>query len=402
MSNEKEKILQMVSDGTITTDDAIKLLECLGEDVEAKADEVSGETSEAVIPTVSATEEDDKKSAGQAEENKDSQKPAEEVRPLPAVGKEAYESSYNSSNIHGFDISWKSGDIDIRVYNGDEINIVESASYEIEEEDKMQITEENGILRIKWNKSGSQSLLSTVIKMVTVGTLSKRLLIEIPAKIAEKCSIFNCTAFSSPITVYGIMAGDMKLSTVSGKVRVYNLGGVNLDISSVSGTVYAENIGADVLELNSTSSSVTLSKARARVLNISSVSGKLMITEAEVSDGNLNSTSGRIMYNGSIHSLKADTISGKIEVTSSTCPKYVDMNSTSGKMVLTIPENSGFTANYQTTSGKFHSQFPVQTSGSPKRGSAVYGTPGGNPNGKSENAVFNFSAMSGSIYLSRL
>lgn len=404
MANDKEKILQMVADGTITVEEANRLLECLdiivesGREPEKQAEPAAAAAAETetkanpevpeppadvkpeppgtavpeqpVPPAEPVTEQPKPAQAAEPAENKT--KPAAEPV-YTNTGSSSYSGAGAATAIRGFQISWISGSIDIRRYGGDEINITEYSKYEIDEEDKMEITEDHGILKIKWDKRGGVFSFSSLTRLITKPFFSKQLVIEIPEAVADNLERLNCSSVSSKVTVSGLQAEHIDLSSTSGGVELYDIRAQLLKSGSVSGKVTLQGISAGSLNIDSTSGSVDASDFSAGNARFETVSGSLNLA-------------------GGANELKCNTVSGRINADLANCPAKVNCETVSGGIHLYIPDNEGFRLRYSGLSGKMNTDFPVAINGKSDSGTATYG------NGKSD---FKFGTVSGKMNVYR-
>lgn len=379
---ERERILGMVADGTITQEEADKLLSFFtDEDVIEQISEDSPEIKKEEKPNIELVIEDKinipesasvDSNAENAPQNEKVKETKHENKTEASQGETANHHTQELDRIKGINISWISGPIEIRPYSGTEINVTEYCRNEIQEEDKMQIYEENGILFIKWNRRTEGFSLSNLFQMIGRSVFSKSLVVEIPEKIAEDLNLVRCKGVSSKIYAENFKTNVLKLESTSGSVDVNTVRAKEMHISSVSGAVRLDSIYCNSLVAKSTSGSV-------KTENIL------------VGEGDFNSVSGGLHINGGVTALKANTVSGGIKSVLINCPERLDFSSVSGGQKLTLPENDGFTARYSTTSGKFVSEFEVSMTDK-KNGTATY---------KNGASAFKLSSMSGSIKLFR-
>lgn len=391
MANDKEKILQMVADGTITVEEANRLLECLdiivetGREPEKQAQAEPAEKPAPPKPAAEVKPEPEVPQAPQppAAEQSETAQPASEPAENKTGAKEepvytnagttSYPGGSAAASIRGFQISWISGSIDIRRYGGDEINITEYSKYDIDEEDKMEITEDHGILKIKWDKRGGIFSFSSLTRLITKPFFSKQLVIEIPEAIADNLERLNCSSVSSKVTVSGLQAEHVDLSSTSGGVELYDIRAQLLKSGSVSGKVTLQNVSTGSLNIDSTSGTVDASDFSAGSARFETVSGSLNLA-------------------GGANELKCNTVSGKIYADLANCPVKVNCDTVSGSINLYIPDNEGFRLRYSGLSGKMDTDFPVSINGKSDSGTATYG------NGKSE---FKFGTVSGKMNVYR-
>lgn len=120
-----------------------------------------------------------------------------------------------------------------------------------------------------------------------------------------------------------------------------------------------ENKKLSELSIDSVSANITIEKADATLLNIDNVSGFVSVKNASVIDFDFETISGDLDYNGEYQKLDAESVSANISSTLSVCPREVSLQSVSGNIAISIPENDGFTFAYDKVSGSFSSDFDM-------------------------------------------
>lgn len=172
---------------------------------------------------------------------------------------------------------------------------------------------------------------------------------------------------------YGSFFSCMSLAHKSLEVRIpqkYADSFDNIFIDGASGSYRLQDIGCKKLDVQLASGEVTGSNLAAKELTIDVASGRLDLE---------GSFSERVT---------TQNASGETRITSSTCPSTLASELASGKVVVTIPENEGFSARIDKASGSFSSAFPTTQQGN----SQIYG------NG---NAQFDVDIASGSFAIER-
>lgn len=333
MSGEREKILQMVADGTITTEEANRLIECLDIIIEQNENEAAAEETAAKEEPVKSEE--------------------THVPEGDFNDSQHYGNSYNGNTITAFDISWINGPITVRKYSGQQINITEYSKYELQEEDRMLILEEGGTLKIKWDRGGYGFNLASLKRLISKPFLSKELLIEIPESMAQSLDSFKCSALSSKMNIGDLNVGLFNISTTSGGSEIYNISTNIFKVSSVSGKMYLGGISGEKVNIESTSGGMEINGMQANTLRIDSVSGG-------------------ITFKGIADEFKCDSVSGKIDLDFDACPNKVNCDAVSGKTTMYLPENDGFTAKYTSVSGKFNTDFEAAIEKKDDKCIAVY------------------------------
>lgn len=95
----------------------------------------------------------------------------------------------------------------------------------------------------------------------------------------------------------------------------------------------------------------------AQEIRIDNVSGDMTLTDIDVTDLTVSNVSGELDFSGSCRTAKVDTVSGDCTLTLTAAPNSIDLDSVSGQLVVALPENTGFTANLDSLSGKLYSDF---------------------------------------------
>ncbi len=275
-------------------------------------------------------------------------------------GSFAYEYTWDpsESEVHGLDVEWINGTVDVRVGSGSLIRIKETSAKALKEDEKLRLSSSGNVLKIKWE--------DRIINFSLFQNRYKNLTIEVPKEVAEALEEFHCSNTSGKIAAAGFTAEEMEVSTASGSVELSRLNGEELEISTASGSISLEDAEfTGKLSVNTASGSVELSGIKAE-------------------EASLNTVSGRVRYAGTAKKVNANSVSASVRLDLDVCPEEADLDSVSGGLTLVLPENAGFQAEYDSVSGKFSSGFPVTD----KAGLAVYGS------GK---AKFSFSTTSGDM-----
>ncbi|MGN0612955.1 MAG: DUF4097 family beta strand repeat-containing protein [Porcipelethomonas sp.] len=130
-------------------------------------------------------------------------------------------------------------------------------------------------------------------------------------------------------------------------------------------TIYIpESISLEECEIDVTSAEVNLDNLRVKDISISTtsgaVTGDLIGTETLESEA----TSGTVKLSGdALRKVDVSTTSGTFELSSQNTPAEIDAESTSGNLTFNIPADSEFTAELESTSGDFNTDFSAEKSG---------------------------------------
>ncbi len=364
MNDEKRQILEMVGEGKISQEEALRLLEALGDEPEAppapeppiepevlpRQDDIWGEVEEAarevgqVISQTAAVAMDAVSEGLKGAVQKipgvspwwDSAPGAEE--PMP------YTCQDGPLPVDKLDVEWVNGPVEIEPWEGNYVNVTEYSQRALDEGQRLElIVTDGGTMRIRWTRD----------KGFWKGLrLSKFLLIQVPAGLSlEKVKVSNV---SGGIKAQGLAGGKWDLNTTSGRIEAAGIRAEKLKLVSVSGAVHAENIQAEDLRLSTTS-------------------GRIEALGFGAGNAKINSVSGTVEAYGNGESLKIKTVSGAIELQTQQPPASVRLETMSGRITLALPPDSGFTAEYESMSGAFTTGFPVSGDLGNKSGKAICG-----------------------------
>lgn len=150
---------------------------------------------------------------------------------------------------------------------------------------------------------------------------------------------FNLNKTLHVVLPLGKTFDSMKINIVSSELSVKDLKINNININTVSGSGNFTGIESKIFDVNTVSGNINLSLCKIGGLTLNSVSGKVVSSECEFTALNLHSTSGNF------------------DLQSITMLSLADIDTTSGKIKLILPENNGFRLNYKTVSGNLINEF---------------------------------------------
>lgn len=241
-----------------------------------------------------------------------------------------------ASEITNIEINWISGNIDFQ--GGDTDKIIISENYNGEDNNKLHYLVKDGKLTIQYCQSRN------VFKWFNIPS-KKNLTVTLPSDFDY--SKIEFSVVSAELNIKNVNASEFKIDGVSGDINLNNINTNELSVDAVSADITGENL--------------TVTKE----IDIDCVSGKCS-------------------FSGSIASFKGDTASGNIKIISSICPEKIKIDTVSGDVEISIPENDGFTIEYDTVSGELSNDFPVTKSHSKN----IY---------KDGSAKFQFDSASGDV-----
>jgi len=115
----------------------------------------------------------------------------------------------------------------------------------------------------------------------------------------------------------------------------------------------------DSLELDTASADLTVRDMIIREVEIDSASGTAKFENCTISSLDVDTASGDVTFTGSLSELDFDAASASFTGVLENVPDRVKMDSMSGDLTLTLPEDAGFTVSLDAMSSDFSSDFPT-------------------------------------------
>ena len=206
----------------------------------------------------------------------------------------------DKTDITILDIDWITGDVKVRLTNNDTITVEEMVSDNGYDAHPMVVTDDSGILKIRYADKAWMNAIDPPQKALTV---------YLPREVAENLTEVSFSSVSADF--------DVDPLTVREKFA----------FSSVSGDLETDFITAEGVD-------------------------------AEVS-----TVSGKISLDGSFRQVNGESTSGEIDLTLRTCPEKVSLVTVSGKADVELPRDAGFTLSYDTVSGDLECDFAAKRNG---------------------------------------
>ena len=113
------------------------------------------------------------------------------------------------------------------------------------------------------------------------------------------------------------------------------------------------------LELDTASTDLTVRDMIIREMEIDSASGTTKFENCTVSSLDVDTASGDVTFTGSLSELDFEAASASFTGVLENVPDKVKMDSMSGGLTLTLPEDAGFTVSLDAMSSDFSSDFPT-------------------------------------------
>jgi len=167
----------------------------------------------------------------------------------------------------------------------------------------------------------------------------------------------------SIVTLYlpNDFAYNVSLNTDSGKISVDGAEASGLYISTVSGGTEIRALVCDTLKIDAVSGRVVIEGAVCRSVAVDTTSGPIAFTGG-AEEFQAGSLSGSVTaYIMEPVKCNMDTTSGAMRVNCEDASKLeeINFNTISGTAILELPENDGFTVDFNSISGRLESDFPL-------------------------------------------
>lgn len=116
------------------------------------------------------------------------------------------------------------------------------------------------------------------------------------------------------------------------------------------------------LEIDAASAEVEVSNLTINEVDFDGASGICSFENCSVDDMEVDTASGDVFYTGALNCLRVSSMSAKCEVSLNNCPNQIDLDSMSGDLELTLPEDCGFALSMDAMSSDFSTDFETTTS----------------------------------------
>ena len=236
------------------------------------------------------------------------------------------------SAITALDIDWTSGSVTVAHHDQKNVTVTETCNVSLRDDQKVQTWLDGSTLHVRYCKPGTNFNLSDAKKEL-----------EILLPNGMELDTLDCDCTSADTTISDISAKTIAADVTSGILQLSGCSASDFEIDSTSGNVTVDQKGS------------------ADTLKVTSTSGKLLITAETVKTLNLHSTSGDTELSvQQSDSVSAGSTSGNETLHFGAVPASVDIDTTSGKAALFVPDSADFKATVDTASGKFDSDLSLK------------------------------------------
>ena len=115
------------------------------------------------------------------------------------------------------------------------------------------------------------------------------------------------------------------------------------------------------LEVDAASAKLEVHDLQIGQVNLDTASGAVGFENCHVDTLDIDTASGDVIFSGTLRQLDCDGASASIVAYLSNVPRTMDIDTASGNLDITLPENAGFTVDLDALSGKFNSDFDYNT-----------------------------------------
>ena len=138
-----------------------------------------------------------------------------------------------------------------------------------------------------------------------------------------------------------------------------------LQLTASSGNITADGTSQMPFQLSEmsvklTSGNIKIHHVQADHLALEGTSGNIHATDAKVGTADLKLTTGNIKMKEFQGAVNAKITSGNLDIQFAQLTGPIEARLTSGRAVLDLPDDAGFTLDAQVTSGKISNDFPLQ------------------------------------------
>ncbi len=250
--------------------------------------------------------------------------------------------AFDAEGIGSLLVEMRSGDLTLGVSDDEQIHVIERSRAELNEQQRASFDRSGDCLRI------SQGRNYVGFFFFGFGIISSDLEIRLPKR-AWRSIIASGVA---DVEVNGLDCQSMSIKSSSGDMNFRLLNTQRLMIESITDDIdLTGNVG---------------------MLDIRSKSGDIDLRDAAVDSLSVDLVSGDIVFEGSLRRAAFKGKSSDARISSSTPLEALSIDTISGDVRLSLPENDGFSVKYKRVSGDLRSDFSLTTSLNSRDGVAVY------------------------------
>lgn len=296
------------------------------------------------------------------------------------------EQQFDVSNIEKLTVSYEENSQDVFLYEGEGNTIIvrEYANYAVEEAALSRIDLSGSTLTVQgmrekgfWvnlNRYRYTEILlpADYAGALEIATASGEIGIDRELFLEKELKLSSA---SGDITTGKTAASEISISSTSGEVRLGGLTAETLFIETTSGDITTGKAAVSEMRISSASGEVRLGDSKVEKLRITTASGDIYATKAE-GEFSISSMSGTVMLDDGSGCGAVETTSGDVRLSLTELTGDLEMISSSGEVMLILPEKIALEFEADTNSGNINTFFDDALSFS-KSGNHAGGAVGG-------------------------
>lgn len=210
--------------------------------------------------------------------------------------------------------------------------------------------------------SSNTSVPANQVKKISVDWAAGR--ITVRAADVSEISFYETGNSKYPM-VWKLRDGKLDIDFCEDDIHfgLFNFGEKDLTI------LVPRDFSCEELEVDTASTTLEVSDLTIREVELDTASGVCRFRNCNISDLDVDTASGDVYLEGTLNTLDFDAASAKFTGVLSNTPSRLKVDSASGDLDLTLPEDTGFTVKMDGMSNGFTSDLPTTT----RNGSHIYG-----------------------------
>lgn len=246
---------------------------------------------------------------------------------------------YSSEEIKSVDLDWICGIITV-TENEEGITRITESGTDLPEEQQVRSRVENGVLRVRFWKSGYTS---------EVDDEKKHISLEIP-----RGTKLEITSISANVKATDLTSPEIKIVSVSGSVSLGNVSSETVNILTTSGAIKTADVDSVSANFGSVSGEISSDSVTATEdADFYTTSGEISISSLSSPEADVKSISGSIkIASAAVDSLATSSTSGKVELGVLSGESY-EIKTVSGSVKISLLSDEGATVSFSSVSGSF-------------------------------------------------
>ena len=259
-----------------------------------------------------------------------------------------------TDKITTIDIDYVSGDVTLTGSDTDKVTVKETSNQALDDAHKVHTWVDGSTLYVRYCES---------TKKISFNKINKKLELNIPG--AQELDNLNIKISSGDLKCDGLTTGKLNANSSSGDLGINcKASDIELKVSSGDVKLTQEGMGGSV-NIKSSSGTVDYIQTGSNdMINIKSSSGAVRASVEKASSFAVDVSSGSITVNADdVDDFNAKASSGDLTITLGRVPATSKINSSSGDVRVTVPEDADMAAHVEISSGSFNTKLPFSKEG---------------------------------------